>query len=416
MKIVLGTSGSRGDVQPLFALALALKKAGHTILLCAPPEHSDWIQSYGCPFHAVGSNLMKFLEETRNILSLRNLRRVIRFLQKEIETQVHQLPEAIEGADLVLGSSLLLGAPTVAEYFHIPYHFVSFCPQMLPSRFHPMPHVRNHNMPKWMNRIGWWVFRNLDLNFNYRKTLNNERNRLGLAPVSDILTHLLGDDIIVASDPLLGTVPADVVQSCRQIGYLHLEQKGELDPGLEDFIHSGPPPVYIGFGSMPSEDPAETTQLLMDAIKLAGQRVILSRGWAKLESMDTGIECYVVGAVPHALLFPKMGVVVHHGGAGTTATAAKAGVPQIIIPHLMDQFYWAHRICANRLGPEPIRRSHLTAERLARAITACFADETFAGNAREYAGTLQRQSPQSEAVRIIETWIGGVERVRKDRL
>lgn len=187
----------------------------------------------------------------------------MRFIQKEIEIQLDQLPKIIDGADLLLGSSLFLGASTVAEYLNVPYRYIAFCPQLLPSQFHPMIHVRNYDLPKYFNRLSWWVFKYFDFNLNYKKIINEGRKRFGLKSIFDVLRNLLGPQVIVASDPLLAAVPADAVQASAQIGYLHLDPKETLSPDLEDFINAGLPPIYIGFGSMPCKEPAASNHTII---------------------------------------------------------------------------------------------------------------------------------------------------------
>jgi len=402
MKVILATYGSRGDVQPLLALALALKDAGHETLLCAPPEHADWVESYGCPFHALGSNIKAFSENFSDPNSIRAIITMIRFMRRELEVQFAQLPAIIEGADLVLGASLILGAPTVSESLDVPYRFVSFCPQILSSSQHPSLHIRNHNLPRWLNRLSWWLTNKAD-NFNFKKIVNRERRRLGLKPVRDGWRHLLGSHVVVASDQILGAVPRDVEQDYAQIGYFHLHQKGELSGDLQTFLASGPPPVYVGFGSMPSKDPEATTRLVMEAARSVGERVVLSRGWAELGHMAIEEDCYVVDNVPHMLLFPRVAAVVHHGGSGTTATAAWAGVPQIIVPHMLDQYYWASQIHRVGLGPKAIRRSRLTVESLSAAIRECLTNGTMRQHAQEVAAILRGQDSLREAVRLVES-------------
>ena len=402
MKIILATCGSRGDVQPLIALGSGLLNAGHDVMICASPEHAAWVENYRLPFKAVGSNVMKFLETHSNVHSLKAITGFVRFIRQEVRVQLEKLPEIIAGADMVIGSSLLVGARTAAESVNVPYYYMVFCPQIIPSKHHPMLHVRNHRLPTWLNRFSWWFFKHLDANVNYRKLINTERTKHGLPPVSDVFSHLLGNHVIVATDPLLGTVPDDVKIPFTQTGYLHLDQQGSLPDDLEEFITAGSPPVFMGFGSMPSEDPQKTTQILLHAARTAGARVVLSRGWANLAGDHNDRDVYFANDLPHNRLFPQMAAVAHHGGAGTTANAAKAGVPQIIVPHITDQFYWGHQIHRKRLGPKPIQRSHLTAPRLAEAITACISDPVYAHTARNYSAKLNMQTPVENAIKVIE--------------
>jgi UDP:flavonoid glycosyltransferase YjiC (YdhE family) len=267
-------------------------------------------------------------------------------------------------------------------------------------------YVLNHNLPRWLNRFTWWFTKRID-NLAGKKMANRKRRELGLKPIRDGWSHLLGSRVIVATDRALGVVPNDVTQDHVQTGYLHLHQTGELGADVEAFVASGPPPIYVGFGSMPDHNPEKTTRLVVEAVRAAGQRVILSCGWAGIGHRKAAEDYYVVDDVPHPLLFPRMSAVIHHGGAGTTATAAQAGVPQIIVPHVLDQYYWASRVYRAGLGPRPIARSRLTEKRLGAAIRECVSSETMRLRAREVGEILQRQDSVGLAVRLIESEFSG---------
>src|SRR5262249_52477086 len=142
-----------------------------------------------------------------------------------------------------------------------------------------------------------------------------------------------------------------------------------LDAEVSAFIDAGPPPVYIGFGSMVSSDAARLTRSLLEAAN--GHRLLLSSGWAGIGDGHLPPSVKVVrGPMPHAKLFPRVAAVVHHGGAGTTAAAMRAGAPQIIVPHMGDQFYNAHRLAVMGLAPPGIPVNRLTATRLQNALQA----------------------------------------------
>ena len=404
LKVSIITYGSRGDVQPLLALALSLSAAGHEVILATPPEHADWVESCGCSFRPLGSNVQAFLQKCPDPHTFKAALAFGRFLRQELKSQFVQLPVIIEGTDLVLGAALILGVPSVAESLGVPYRFIAFCPQVLPSRQHPSVLVRNYNLPHWLNRLSWWFTNTIDI-LNFKAVINRERSRLGLRPVRDIWRHFLGSQVIVASDEVLAPVPRDVEQDYVQTGYFHLQQTGELSADLEAFLASGPPPVYVGFGSMPSEHPEATMRLVLEAVRSAGQRAILSPGWSEVGQMTTERDCKLVGDVPHTILFPRVAAVVHHGGSGTTATAARTGVPQIIVPHILDQYYWASRIHRVGLGPRPIRRSRLTTDRLSAAIREAASNEALHRRVPQVAGILQGHDSLREALRVIESGI-----------
>jgi len=144
---------------------------------------------------------------------------------------------------------------------------------------------------------------------------------------------------------------------------------------------------------------------VMEAGRSAGQRLIISIGKDK-NHLPTSGDCFFADKTPHKQLFPRVSVVVHHGGSGTTATAARAGIPQIIIPHILDQYYWGDRIHRAGLGPKPIRRSLLTAKRLADAISESLSNDAFRRRAKQVADIIQGQDSIGQAVHLIESEFG----------
>jgi len=336
MKIVLATFGSRGDVQPMLALSLALRSAGHDVLLAAPPEKAEWAEGLGCPFHPLGSDVTAFIDDMKDAHSLRSALSFIHYVRKEAFSQFDVFPEIIKGADLVIGASLVFALSTVAESMGVGYRYIAFTPQLLPSGYHPFPAFRHHWLPKWYNRMTWKIAKMID-RFNLTRLINKHRKTLALKPVQDVWLHILGQNVIVASDKIIAEVPPDVNTTFTQTGYMHLDQPDLYHPELEAFLSVGPPPVYAGFGSMPKHDQADLVPVIVDAARSVGQRVIISKFWDEPSEFSNSDDVFLIKKYPHLKLFPHMAAVIHHGGAGTTASCAISGMPQIIVPHILDQ-------------------------------------------------------------------------------
>jgi UDP:flavonoid glycosyltransferase YjiC (YdhE family) len=390
MKIVLVTFGSRGDVQPMLALALALQREGHDVLLAGPPERAEWAGEYGCPYQPLGNNLTAFVDLLPQAHTLRSGYRFISYIYKEMTAQFEVLPEIIKGADLVVGASLVLALSTVAEHMEIPYRFIAFCPQLLPSGFHPFPAIKTQVFPRWVNRITWRMRGIID-RLGLSRMLNNKRMNLGLKAINDPWLHALGQQVIVASDKEIVGLPDDLEIGAVQTGYLHLLQHRTSNPSLERFIESGPPPVYAGFGSMPRSDQAGNVSMIVEAARSTGQRVIIAKFWDGPTNFPDAKDIFFLKGYPHLELFPNMSMVIHHGGAGTTATSAISGVPQIIVPHVLDQYYWGHHIFRSQLGPRPIRRSRMTSQKLATAILECLANDRMRKKAKDIASRIRQR-------------------------
>jgi UDP:flavonoid glycosyltransferase YjiC (YdhE family) len=390
MRIVLATFGSRGDVQPMLTLSLALKSAGHDILLAAPPEKAGWAEQLGCPFHPLGGDVTAFIDGMRDAHSIRSALRFVSYVRKEMISQFDIFPKIIGGADLVLGSSLVFALSTVAESMGIAYRYIAFTPQLFPSGDHPFIACRHQGLPWWYNRMTWRVAKMLD-QLNLTWLINKKRNQLGLKPVQDAWLHILGRHVIVASDKVIAKVPSDVETAFTQTGYMHLDQTDQSLPKLETFLRAGPPPVFAGFGSMPKQDQASNIPMIVRAARSVGRRAVIGKFWDEPSEFSDSGDVFFIKGYPHLKLFPHMAAVIHHGGAGTTASSAISGVPQIIIPHALDQYYWGHRVYKSHLGPRPIWRSRLTPQKLAVAIHECLSNNLIRQKARAASEMINRQ-------------------------
>lgn len=400
MRILLATYGSRGDVQPLLALALALEETGHEVVFAAPPERAPWVRAHGIAFHALGRDVTAFIDRMSCAHSPAAALRFVSFLRKELPLQFSRLEHAIEGADLALGSSLAFALATVAERRCVPYRFIAFTPQLIPSGAHPFMAFQTQGLPAWWNRSTWRIVSVAD-RFNLTRLINRCRQEWGLPPVRDAWRHILGPKVILASDRVVGAVPPDAGIPSVQTGYLHLEQPDVSVDGLEAFLASGRTPVYAGFGSMPGQDQSHIVPMLVRAARAVDRRIIIGRFWEGSSAYDKAKDVFFLKGYPHLKLFPRMAAVIHHGGAGTTATCAVSGVPQVIVPHVLDQHYWGHRVWRSGLGPRPIKRSALRVRALSNAVHCCVSDERIRERTEKTAGAIDRRISLAHTVHEI---------------
>jgi vancomycin aglycone glucosyltransferase len=397
MRIALAVDGTRGDVHPMLALACQLRGRGHDVVVCATPDFEADAREMGLTFHPVGLPARETLSQLSEAVvsgGWRMLREVNRYMERSLRAQFSALPAAAAGAELIVAAGVQVSAASVAERLGAAYRYVAYAPEMLPSPEHSPLVLPVPNLPRWVNRLAWWLLLHV-YNLLLRDKLARERAALGLAPVRNVFTHVLGERPLLAAEPELAPPPADLRGSVMPIGCLHPLDGPELPPKLEAFLAAGPPPVYFGFGSMTDPDPAATTRLMLRAVELAGCRALVSEGWAGLGQQPLPEGVLAIGIVSHARLFPRLAAAVHHGGAGTTTCAARAGVPQIVVPHLFDQIYWGERIRALGLGPPPIRRTRLSADQLAGALREALDNEVIQERAREMARRLARWRAQA---------------------
>ncbi len=423
MRVVLAPAGSRGDFQPLLALGLGLRAAGHDVVMATSPSFVAEVRAFGLEARTVGLDAEAFVRESgfaaSPLAATYDLFKIGR--AKVREMIVEGLP-LMRGADVVVGAGAQIAAPTIAEALGVPYVFVAYTPQALWSSHHPPFTFPLHGLPRFANRALWRAF-SVMTGAVFAGPINAERCRLGLAPVHRWYEHFFPPSaILLASDPELAGPAPDSFLAVPPTGALHLPDTRPLSAELERFLAAGPPPVYVGFGSMPDKRPAETTRLIVAAARSAGARLVLSRGWAGFGAHDAGAgratkqageplaggesalgaDVFVAGPSSHALLFPRVAAVVHHGGAGTTAASARAGRPQVVIPHIFDQFQWARWVHAAGLAPPPLARGRLTGGRLVVALSAVLREASYRTSAHEVGAKLRSRDSTADAIAAIE--------------
>lgn len=384
MKIAVAAEGTRGDIYPMLALARRIEARGDEVVVCAPPDFAEPIRQSGLAFHAVGLDIRKFLTANAGVLhrgALGMMRAAAGLMKDNIGSQFADLHAAARDCDGILSAGTQFAASSVAESLGVPHRFIAYDPILFRSQQHPPVLCTRPELPRWANRWLWSIQGRL-LQFGIGKALNQQRAALGLAPTRDVYGLLLGRNPLLAAEERIAPLPSDA-QAVRCIGCLHPFDQSPLPTKLEAFLGAGPPPVYFGFGSMTDPDPRRSTALLLEAIERAGIRAVVSEGWAGLGRVSLPSQVVVVGSVDHSTLFGRVAAVVHHGGAGTTTTAARCGVPQILVPHVLDQFHWAARIQRLGVGTPPLVRRKLSVDALALRLRAVCENEWIADRAAE---------------------------------
>ena len=409
MRALLIGAGSRGDFQPMLALAVAMRQAGHTVTLLGSPVFQREAEAFGLPFGPCGMDVQALLAETRGKTStpLGFVRTLNSVIASEFEQQLADTEPRVQGVDLVVGGGAVMVAHLLADAARVPYRYIGYTPQILPSSFHPTLMVPLSRSPRWLNRLIWRTtkgFYNRLLGERY----NAQRTRRGLPRDEDIFGSIFPRErTLLACDPELIPTPPDLAD-VPQVGSFALRDERPLPSELEAFLGAGPPPIYVGFGSMPDEDPPRTTRVVGEAARRAGVRLLLSSGWSGLGGGELGPSVHVLGPVSHGLLFPRLAGSVHHGGAGTTAASARAGIPQLLVPHAFDQFVFARQVHQRGLGPRPFPKRALTVERLAEGLRALASDGPMRERARAAGESIRSREPLRAAV----SWLEGALAVR----
>jgi hypothetical protein len=320
--------------------------------------------------------------------------------------------EASQDADAVMSSFTSdTYALAIGEKLDIPVISMPLQPTMIATRDGRA--IPNAPLPARVSRVNEWFGRIVIEPFPWRiygRHVNAFREEIGLATQSSRQNTAARRRMTVIHGVSRHVMPrpADWPANFHVGGYWFLDEGSGWQPPnqLTDFLERARPPVCIGFGSMTGRDPAGTTRLLVEAIRRCGERAVLLAGWAGITPAELPAAVLLLPSAPHGWLYQRMAAVVHHGGAGTTAAGLVAGVPNVIVPHMVDQPYWGRRVRALGVGPDPLPRHRLTAAALAEAIKEAVADAAMRRRAAALAARLQAEDGLGAAVDVVKRIVG----------
>lgn len=415
MKILITSHGTRGDVQPYLALAVGLQKTGHQVTLATAYNFTDWIQSYGVQTHPTQFSAQDYMQnpETQAALKSGNPARIfgrMRQLMRQGAEAMNDVWAAIQTADFVIDSPTSTGALDAAQTCGLPVALsypVPFAPtRAFPSFFLGQPRF---SLGAGYNRLTHTLM-HLALWGGMSGPLSNGlRKKLGQKPWGSFANQLayakrLGIPALYGFSQHVIPKPADWDELQHITGYWFLDRPAGWQPAPEvlRFLASGPPPVYIGYGSINIGDSEEKTRCVMRALEMSGQRGVISTGWGGLAQQPASPNVAFVEDIPHDWLFPRMAAIVHHGGAGTTGAGLRAGLPSIVTPFVGDQTSWAERVVQLGVGPRAPALKKLTAENLAEAIRVVVTDPAMRQRAKTLGEKIRTENGVVRAVEIIE--------------
>ncbi len=392
MRVLLTTFGSRGDVQPVLGLAIALRELGADARVCAPSDQEfiELFAAAGVPLLPAFTQVRKWLAE---IMPKRATIDLPKLAAQVMAAQYEAISAAAEsfgaaGCDAMVTTGLFSSAAAarcVAEKRGMRYLYAAYCPIYLPSPHQRPFEYRSHPLPQDVtdNEILWG--RDVQImNEIFGVGLNPLRASIGLPKLDNVRDHVYTDRPWLAADPSLAPWQRPATLDVVQTGAWILQDERPLPDALLAFLDAGTPPVYVGLGSLPA--PKDFARMTIAVVRAQGRRVLLSRGWADLALVDDREDCFLIGEINQQALFPRVAAVVHHGGAGTTLAAARAGRPQVVVPQFGDQPYWASRVWDLSIGAAH-DGSTPTHDSLAAALETALSRGTRA-RAREVAGTI----------------------------
>ena len=413
MKICLVTLGTRGDVQPYLALGLALQARGHRVVLAAPENFADWVLSKGLAFQAMGLDMEAFLQspEIRKVLA-GNWFALGRIWRQTVGPMMSEMLDATwkagQDADVIIYHPKAIGAPDVAEATGAALVFAPPIP-ILPSSKRPF-FLFPWNLGGWFNRLSYLPLRLS--RFPYIGRVNRwrrDRLNLGKGKTFPKVATLAGRPVpvLLPISPSVYQPTDDWGETINVCGYWFFDDDADWEPdeSLAAFLAAGPPPIYIGFGSMTVPNSNQLFGEIIKAVVRAKCRAVLAAGWSGIDVENLPSSVHMIEGAPHDALFPLMAGVVHHGGAGTTAAGLRAGKPSLVCPVAVDQPFWGRTVHKLGCGPKPLPVKRLTAARLARRLKALTGNEAYAGKAQSLAAAIATEGGIGEAIRVIEAQV-----------
>lgn len=410
MNIGLTTLGSTGDMQPFLALGVALRRAGHRVRVCAHGVFAERFTDVGLEFAPVGPDF----DETERVRIWNDLDaagddllKQFRILSDELffrgaEERFRDCLEALAGFDLAVCHHGDLMGQEAALRHGMPWAGVYLCPGFVETPRNPPLHLPD--LGRWGNPLLWKLGELATYRIQSRaskllRTVGTARPGLKVGQASSPWLNFL------PVSPALAMVPSDLPANFAVTGYWFHEAAGYVPPpGMVEFLGRDPAPVVVSFGSMGGSNGEETADLLVEAGRIAGQRLVVQKGFGNVHT-SRGIppgQVYFADFVPHEFLFPHARCIVHHGGAGTTAAATRAGKPSIVIPHLADQLYWAKCLGRAGIALPPRSRRKVTAHSLADLITRTLEHPTLGQKAEALGCSLRSENGLGRAVALLE--------------
>ncbi|MER7752114.1 glycosyltransferase [Kitasatospora sp. NPDC097643] len=408
MRILIATAGSRGDVAPFTGLGVRLRAAGHQVAVATHTTFADPVRAAGLEFRplpvdpraelasAEGRRLLQAGTGPQAILQL------LRLGRKFMPALGDGIADATAlGTDLLLTTSTTsalgqvaaeaAGVPSIGLYLQPLSPTREFAPAVTGTRSLGGPGnlLAGHAVQAATDQL-------------FAPAVRGLRRRLGLPPLR-IARARRAHPVLHGFSPCVVPRPADWHPGLDVAGYWWPVSEPLWRPPdrLLDFLAAGPPPVFVGFGSLVVPEPERLTATVLAAVRAARVRVVIQSGWSGLAAEDAE-DVLTIGEAPHEWLFPRTAAVIHHAGAGTTAAALRSGVPTVPVPAQLDAPFWSARVARLGTSPGPVPLRTLTAARLAAAIRQTLDDPGYRDRARAVAAALAAEDGTAKVLAAID--------------
>jgi UDP:flavonoid glycosyltransferase YjiC (YdhE family) len=407
-RIVILALGSRGDVQPCVALGAALQQRGHAVAVATFGSFRTLVEGAGLRLVPVPGDAQAMAADLLggDGISTRNPFRLIAKIMDSFGKAMEGYKTAFRAPDLLASEVVLDQLPggvfgrDVAERAGAAYFTLAVIP-MLRTRQFPLSLLAAKSLGAPLNYLSYLLGEQM-LWRAFRPAVSEFRAKLGLGKPSFFFSPATAP-VLLGISPKVVPPPSDWSTHVHMTGWWWLDEPAWTpDPALQAFINAGDPPVFIGFGSMSTSDPAKLSRTVFEAVRLSGVRAVIGKSWGTWADANMGNKVFFVDYAPYAWLFPRMAAVVHHGGSGTTGAALTSGVPSMVVAFGADQPFWGQRTAALGAGVPPLHIKTLTAEALAASLRRLVSDPTLKVNAATLGAQLQAERGLENAVAALE--------------
>ena len=400
MKIALVCFDTRGGVQPYVALALGLRGAGHEVRMVVPSDFVGMVTGWGLDARPLSGSIEEVVRASQGVAArgtLATMRFTLAQTRARAVVWARECLEACAGVDLIAaGVGGMIVARAVAAKLGVP---------LVPAHLHPLgpptaafPGVLSPWRGTFARKLGHRLT-GVALWTPFRGAMRAACEVLGVSPDA---RPEAGQVALYGYSRHILPPATEWDATHRVTGYWFLPAGPTWTPpaALEEFLRAPGPVVCLGFGSMANERPEAVGAMVLRAARRAKVRAVVLSGWGGMDAAR-GDDVYVADAVPHDWLYPRVRAVVHHGGAGTTGAALRAGVPAQVVPFMMDQPFWAHLVADLGVGRAPIPRRRLTEDALARALADLATNDDMAARAAALGEKIRAEDGVGEAVRAL---------------
>lgn len=412
MKIFLVTRGSHGDIYPYLAVASELIQRGHSITLSVPEMFEKEVQAFGLNYVLQGSDDIGGMMEGAAQTS-QSFKYILKWIRRVIDKQFEQFIPILKEHDVFVSANTEFAAVSIAEYCKKPIIRTAYAP-LIPGKKIPPPIIPLSNTNALFTPAFMWKLLNVGTNFMVLKTVNKNRARLGMEPLKKYGTHAAGKayNYLMHSE-YLGNTDPEWEYKWKIGGYCFndvFNYDKELYNDLLQFIKNDDrPTIFFTLGSCDAKKKNSFCERLFEVCTELNYKLIVGSGWSKTGSnLSNNQNLYIMDrAIPHNLIFPHCNGIIHHGGSGTTHSVARAGKPQMIIPLIIDQAYWATRLKDLEIGPGKISID-ISHDKLRQKVSDMINNPGYSRNATVLAEKMKEENGIKNLCNYIESFLPAV--------